>query len=201
MLDFPATHKNREVIGDVLAQIYPPDERCCHLEIASGSGQHATYLARRFPEWVIQPSDIKSEHLASIAAYRAHEELNNVLDPLCLDVEQTDWGLKEPLDGIWAINLIHISPWRATAALFAGAKRHLKANGALYLYGAYRRAGQHTSPSNEAFDRGLQRSNPEWGVRCLDEVTKVAGDHGFYLDRVVEMPANNLSVVFRQNPS
>lgn len=196
MLDFPATHKNREVILEVLTDVFLPQETLEFLELASGSGQHAAYFAQSCPSWKIQPSDLESEHLLSIAQYTEHLKLSNVRPPLSLDAASPNWNLEGKYDGVWAINLIHISPWESTLGLFRGAADCLKEHGKIFLYGAYKRGGEHSSESNAAFDQSLRHSNPEWGVRCLDEVTKVAKDHGFELERVVEMKANNLSVVF-----
>ena len=196
-LDFPATQKNREVIGDVLAQVFEPKAPQRMLEVASGSGQHAVYFASRFPNWTLQPTDLYQEHLNSISAYTEHHGLINVLPPKTVDVSADDWGVEGPFDGIWAINLIHISPWECTLGLFRKAGGLLAKGGLLYLYGAYRRNGQHTSDSNRAFDQELKSNDPRWGVRCLEEVTEVALQHGLRRERVVEMPANNLSVVFQ----
>ena len=96
------------------------------------------------------------------------------------------------------INMIHISPWSATAGLFAGAARLLAQGQPLYLYGPYRRADVPTAPSNEMFDTSLRARNPAWGLRQLDQLTALADSTGFALVRVVEMPANNLSLVFRR---
>ena len=94
--------------------------------------------------------------------------------------------------------MIHISPWASTVGLVGGAARVLPSGGLLYLYGPYRRGGRHTAPSNEAFDADLRRRNPAWGVRDLEAVAALAADAGFDPPEVVEMPANNLSVVFRR---
>jgi hypothetical protein len=94
--------------------------------------------------------------------------------------------------------MIHISPWSACLGLMAGANRILPSHGGLYLYGPYKRDGQHTAPSNAAFDQSLQLSNPEWGVRDLEAVVTVAETEGFQLKEVVQMPANNLSVIFER---
>jgi cyclopropane fatty-acyl-phospholipid synthase-like methyltransferase len=196
-LNFPATQKNREVIADVLSEVFEPEAPLNMLEVASGSGQHAVYFASRFPNWTLQPTDLVTEHLNSISAYTEHHGLSNVLKPKPVDVSADDWGIEGPYDGIWAINLIHISPWECTLGLFRNAQSLLADGGFLYLYGAYRRDGEHTSESNRAFDRGLKGSDPRWGLRCLNEVTEVAVRHGFRQVRVVQMPANNFSVVFQ----
>lgn len=197
-LDFPATSKNRDVIADVLADTFDPEAPLRMLEVASGSGQHAVYFASRFPNWTLQPTDLVPEHLISISAYTEHRGLSNVLPPRTVDVSSDVWKVEGPFDGIWAINLIHISPWECTLGLFRNAAKLLTPDGRLYLYGAYRRNGRHTADSNKTFDAGLRAQDPRWGVRCLDEVTEVAAEHGLALGKVVEMPANNLSVVFKR---
>jgi hypothetical protein len=104
-------------------------------------------------------------------------------------------------DAILCINMVHISPWAATAGLLRGAGRLLGEGAPLYLYGPYRRAGVETAPSNEAFDESLKARDPEWGLRDLEEVAALAETHGLRLDRVVEMPANIISALFRKAPA
>jgi hypothetical protein len=72
------------------------------------------------------------------------------------------------------------------------------AGGPFYLHGPYRREGRHTAQSNEAFDRGLRMQNPKWGVRDLETVVELAAQHGFGQPLIEEMPANNLSLIFRR---
>jgi hypothetical protein len=101
-------------------------------------------------------------------------------------------------DAIVAINIVHISSWQATQGLISGAGRMLPPGGVLYLYGAYKENGTHTSLSNEAFDEDLRRRNPEWGVRSLEDVTELARAHGLELVERIPMPANNLSLILRR---
>jgi cyclopropane fatty-acyl-phospholipid synthase-like methyltransferase len=190
----PSTARNRAPILAVLQEALPPDARV--LEIASGSGEHAVFFARAMPQTVWQTSDPDSELRASIAAWIAHERLANVLPPLDLDVRRKEWGASASFDAIVAINMIHIAPWDATAALFAGARSLLRPDGIVFLYGPFMRGGNHTAPSNEAFDCWLRERDVASGVRDLDEVTRVAEREGFVLREIVEMPANNISVVF-----
>jgi hypothetical protein len=197
VLDFPATHKNREAIARVLARFFPSNETLHILEVASGSGQHALYFGQQFPKWVFQPSDLESQSLKSIGAYIAHHQPDNVHQPIALDVASQQWPVQRDFQALLAINLIHIAPWETTLCLFLGAKRHFIP--AVFLYGAYRQKGRHTAASNQRFDLSLRQRNPEWGVRCLDEVQEVAARNGYALDTVVKMPANNLSVLFRSS--
>ena len=101
-------------------------------------------------------------------------------------------------DGIICINMIHISPWDATRGLMGGAAAILPPGSPLYLYGPYKREGFATAPSNQAFDRSLRDRNPNWGLRDLEAVAATAQTLGFSARVITEMPANNLSVVFRR---
>ena len=199
MLDFPATQRNKDVIANVLREHFDSQASLEFLEVASGSGQHVVHFAQFFPNWTFQPTDLEGEHLKSIAAYVEHFQVKNVKEPQKLNVAQGKFSSPRHFDAVLAINLIHISPWECTLGLFELAANHLKKDGKLYLYGAYKRGGKHTAPSNEHFDRSLRQSNPSWGVRCLDEVTTVATERGFKREAVVDMPANNLSVIFSRS--
>lgn len=191
----PATQRNREPILEVLRRFVKP---CAHvLEIASGSGEHAVFFAPRLEVGTWQPTDVDPEARESIDAWRAHERDPRVLAALELDVTKKPWPVREA-DVIVSINMVHISPWRATVAMLEGAAQVLPAGGVLYLYGPYRRAGVSTSDSNEAFDQSLRARNPEWGVRDLEAVRDEALEHGLVVEDVVAMPANNLSVVLRR---
>ena len=191
----PHVARNAAPIIEVLRDVLP--ESGLVLEVASGSGEHALAFARAFPNLLWQPSDPDPAALASIEAWRATEGLPNLLAPLSLDAAATDWPIGHG-DAILCINMVHISPWAATLGLLDGAARLLAPDAPLYLYGAYRRDGVPTAPSNEAFDASLKARNPEWGVRRLEDVTAEAERRGLCFDRVVEMPANNLSVTFRR---
>lgn len=191
----PATERNRRPILDVLRQVLPPQGLV--LELASGTGEHAVHFARALPDIAWQPTDPTPEALSSIAAWAASAALPNLLAPLALDATQDDWPV-DRADAVVCINMIHISPWQATEGLMRGAAGILPAGAPLYLYGPFRRGARELEPSNRAFDDDLRRRDPRWGLRELSEVTRCAATHGFAPSDVVEMPANNLSVVFRR---
>lgn len=192
----PATQRNREPIRDVLAEVLP--ERGTVLEVASGSGEHAVFLARAFPELSWQPSDVDPAALASVRAWRADGGPDNLLEPIAVDAtEPASWPV-ERTDAIVSINMIHIAPWAACQGLVAGAASRLAAGAPLYLYGPFLVEGRETAPSNLAFDASLRGRNPAWGIRWLHEVAAEAERAGFELERTIDMPANNLSVVFRR---
>jgi len=167
------------------------------LEITSGTGQHAVHFARGLPDLTWQPSDPDAGARASIAAWSAEAVLPNLMPPLDIDATAGAFGMSG-LAGVVAINMLHIAPWLAVEGLMAGAGRALMPAGRLILYGPYKRAGRHTAPSNAAFDGELRRQDAAWGVRDLEAVLALAEASGLTLDRPVEMPANNLSVVLRR---
>ncbi|WP_395390878.1 DUF938 domain-containing protein [Novosphingobium sp. BL-8A] len=191
----PATARNRDPILDVLRDVLPGSGTV--LEIASGTGEHAVHFARGLPHLNWQPSDPDADARLSIAAWREAEAVPNLKPPLELDAAAPDWPV-EHADAVVCINMIHISPWAATLGLMVGAGRLLASGATLVLYGPYHREGQATAPSNAAFDEDLRLRNPAWGLRLLEDVVREADGQGFDLDRVVEMPANNLTVVFRK---
>ncbi len=191
----PAAARNREPILDMLRQHLP--RQGLVLEFASGTGQHVVHFARALPALAFQPSDPNDSARASIDDWVSTLGLANVRPALPLDAAAGAWPVAKA-EAILCINMIHISPWEATVGLIEGAARTLPAGGVLYLYGPYRRAGHPTAPSNEDFDRDLKSRNPAWGLRALEDVAALASRHGFAAPTVVEMPANNLSVVFRK---
>jgi hypothetical protein len=190
----PATVRNRDFILDVLRDVLPM--MGVILEIASGSGEHVVHFARNFPSLAFQPSDPEPDALRSISAWVEAADVANVRAPIVLDASQSPWPIASA-DGIICINMVHISPWDATVGLIRGAAAILPPGSPLYLYGPYKRKGFPTAPSNQAFDRNLRDRNPTWGLRDLEAVVAIARSVGFSVPTVTEMPANNLSVVFR----
>jgi hypothetical protein len=112
-----------------------------------------------------------------------------------LDTTAEAWPI-DVADAVFAANMIHIAPWAATLGLLAGTARLLPPGGPLILYGPFRRGGEHTAPSNAAFDADLRAHDPEWGVRDLEAVAEAA--EGFTAPLVEPMPANNFLLVFRR---
>ncbi|MGE0151003.1 MAG: DUF938 domain-containing protein [Reyranellaceae bacterium] len=192
----PATLRNRDAILAVLQRALP--QKGVVLEIASGTGEHAAFIAPRLPGTLAwQPSDFEAEALAGIDAHA--DGSPRILKALRLDVTAPAWPL-ERAQAMFCANMIHIAPWVAAEGLFAGAGRLLPSGAPLVLYGPFKRHGRHTAPSNEAFDQSLKAQDPAWGVRCLEsEVMPLAERHGLALDETVQMPANNLSVIFRRS--
>ncbi|MBX7201042.1 MAG: DUF938 domain-containing protein [Rhodospirillaceae bacterium] len=196
----PASQRNAEPIREQLERILAPARarKGLVLEIAAGSGYHAAFFAKAFPELSWQPSDPDEGARGNIAAHRAAAGLANLQEPLALDVE-APWPIAQA-DAILCVNMIHISPWSATAALFAGASKILSGGGVLVTYGPHSIDGDFLAQSNLAFDASLKSRNPAWGIRDVNDVARVAADNGLTLHETVRMPANNLLLVFdREN--
>jgi len=191
----PATLRNRDPILEVLKRVLP--EEGLVLEVASGSGEHASYFAQALGGLSWQPSARDLNDRASIRAWTAEATSENLLDPLDLDVLRTPWPVAQAA-AIVCCNMVHISPWAVTEALMAGAGRTLSAGGVLYLYGPYKIDGSHTAPSNQAFDESLRSRDPQWGIRDLDDVIAAAARHALGHIETVTMPANNQSVIFKR---
>jgi hypothetical protein len=219
----PATERNRQPILHVLQEVLPAAGTV--LEISSGTGEHITFFASRLShlQWIA--SEPNAQARQSIQAWGEALAVKNLwLPPLDLDVSVQPWPLEAALqagesaagsmtgsmagtglpikgqliNAIVNINMIHIAPWEMCGYLMAGAEQILPSGGVLYLYGPYKREGQHTAPSNEAFDAMLRDRDPNWGIRNLEAVVAIAQAHSLTLESIIEMPANNLSVVFRR---
>ena len=192
----PAALRNREPIYGVLRTRFLPGQRV--LEVASGSGEHATFLAPRLrTPW--QPTDIEEASLASSDAWTAHCGVGAWVAPaIRLDVNGA-WPPSE-VDWIYGSNLIHIAPFEVTGAVFDGAKTVVAPGGGVAFYGPFLRDGVATAPSNVSFDADLRSRDPRFGIRPLEAVEAEASARGFVCAEVVQMPANNLLVFFKRSP-
>ena len=184
--------ENREPILSVLS---PRLEGCSSLlEIGSGTGQHAVYLAPQLPHIVWQTSD-RADHHAGIRAWLDEADLGNVRPPLVLDVLQDVWP-EGPYDAVFSANTAHIMSSDAVAAMFRGVGRVLAGGGRFLLYGPFSYAGRHTAPSNASFDVWLKARDPQMGIRDVDWLQGLAADAGMSLDEDIAMPVNNPTLVW-----
>ncbi len=188
----PSTARNRAPILAVLRPRLADGARV--LEVASGAGEHAVFLAAAMPQVRWTPSD--RDDLTSIAAWRARAGLKNLGEPAILDATEPATWPSGPFEALVCINMIHIAPWAACQGLMTLAGRVLTPGGRLFLYGPFREAAVETAPSNVAFDLDLKGRDPAWGLRDLADVAAEAGRHGLSLSERIAMPANNLVVVF-----
>lgn len=188
----PATERNREPILTVLREAFAT--RQCVLEVGSGTGEHAVYLAGALPHLLWQCSD-RAEHLPGIRAWLDEACLPNTPAPLRLDVGRDAWPDRQ-FDAAFSANTLHIMGWVEVEALFAGLGKVLLPNASLAIYGPFRVGGQHTSDSNISFDVGLRERAAHMGVRDLEAVDALARGIGFAQMKVNPLPANNFCVVW-----
>ena len=173
------------------------------MEIGSGSGEHGVVFQKRFPEIIWQTSDPDLIHRKSINSWIEYEELNKKMpQPLNLDVENIPWKiplqLAHSLQGIVCINMIHVARWTCTIALFKGAGKLLKKGQFLILYGPFKISNKHTSQSNYFFENSLKMKNDFWGIRNLEEVADEAKKYDFFQEKIISMPANNFSIIYKK---
>ncbi|MDZ4373615.1 MAG: DUF938 domain-containing protein [Phenylobacterium sp.] len=192
----PSTARNRDPILAVLRTRLPSSGLV--LEVAAGAGEHAVHFASALPALQWRPTDADATAKASIAAWRDRAGLDNLLPPLRLDASEPDAWPVDHADAVVAINMIHISPWTATVGLMSGAARVLPPGGGLFLYGPFIESDAPTAASNLEFDHSLRRRNPNWGIRCLDDLVALGAEHALALSERLAMPANNLVLVFRR---
>jgi hypothetical protein len=201
-LDAAAFHRNHAPIWAVLEKFLLGQSGDV-LEAGSGTGQHVVHFARHTPDITWWPSDLNEAHLRSIEAWLKHSSLPNIRSPRRIDLADPAWasamrdsGGPAELLAIFCANVIHIAPWRVAEGLVAGAGRYLRADGRLFLYGPFKRDGQHTALSNAVFDTGLRDQDAEWGVRDITDLEKLADSVGLNLIEMSDMPANNLILAF-----
>ncbi len=192
----PATARNSQPLAEVLARELPASGTV--LEIASGSGEHAVFMARRFPALDWQPSDRDAEALASVDAWAAEARLANLRPAIALDAAAPDWP-NVSADALLCVNMVHISPWDAAVGLFAGAGRVLGSGAPLVLYGPLVEPDVETAASNHAFDQSLRQRDPAWGLRSTADLDRLAAGHGMTRTARCAMPANNLVLVYRRD--
>lgn len=198
--DAPAYHRNVAPIRSLLSALLGGRGGDV-LEIGAGTGQHAVAFSAALPDLRWWPSDAGASQLDSIEGWRLRDGAPNMQAPFTLDASAPVWaladqGIEGDLAAIVCLNVIHISPWEVCEGLFAGAGRHLAADGLLILYGPYRRDGAHTAASNAAFDADLRRRDPTWGIRDMADLQTLAAANGLEVRGIEPMPANNFTLVF-----
>ncbi|KAK6174703.1 hypothetical protein SNE40_017929 [Patella caerulea] len=215
MIIFPSADRNKEAILDVLMKYFSPkggvssaaenvnkESPVQALEISSGTGQHVTYFASHIPQIVWQPSEYDKDYMKSISAYIKQTGVTNVLPPIHVDITQPveDWMPStlslNSCHLMLNVNLIHISPWQCAIGLMKAAGKLLRKEGLLFMYGPMSVHGVISPESNVTFDRSLRSQNSSWGLRDIDDIETLATENQLKLHEVVDMPANNKTLVF-----
>jgi SAM-dependent methyltransferase len=191
-----AAEKNRDAIFEALRKLLPFSGTV--LEIGSGSGQHAVWYARALPsiQWI--PSDKDPGAIDSIEAWRRESGLPNLKRAVQIDATSDEWDLAAPVNTIVAIDVAHAAPWPVSVGIIKGAMRWLAAGGRVIFAGPWRVAGKPTPPSLEELDASLRRQDARFGLRDLEELTKIAKARGFEREPLVEYPTACHVVSFRR---
>ncbi|WP_420012825.1 DUF938 domain-containing protein [Tateyamaria sp.] len=194
-LHAPSAERNADALTELLRRIAPSTGHA--LEIASGTGQHIARFATTFPGLTWTPSEVAADRLASIDAYRTEAMQANLRPASHLDACTAGWSGHIPAqDLILTINLLHLIAENAARTLIQEAALALSAKGTLMLYGPFLRNGKTTSDGDAQFNADLQRANPDIGYKDRDQVINWATKNGLAHAETVQMPANNLALIF-----
>ena len=204
MFHVAPAERNKEPILEILQKYIPKEFKGKALEIASGAGPHVVHFAQYYSNITWQPTEYDQKSFRSISAYIEHTDVKNVHPPLHVDITTPPEELKIDtisqgnVDIMTNFNMIHISPWATAVGLFKAAKYFLRPAGYLFMYGPYSVHGTITPDSNVQFDATLRGRDSQWGLRDIDDVQKLAGENGFKFVEMVDMPANNKTVIFQK---
>jgi hypothetical protein len=192
----PAVQRNREPILAVLKDVLPDSGAV--LELASGTGEHATFFAAHLPALTWQPSDVDPNNILSIVAWTEACALHNVLSPLVIDLADPPQPGPPQYQAAFCANLIHIAPWQVCQHLMQLVGSSLLDGAKLVLYGPYKVNGEHTSESNAQFEQWLWSQSPHYGVRDMAHVVTEARHNDLFLLHTLAMPANNFCLVLEK---
>lgn len=193
----PSADRNSQPISEaLLSQVDKTTENLQLLEIASGSGQHAGFLAPLLPNITFQPTEYERNQFGSIAAYAGDCPTRNIRPPFHVDITRDPGDWEAPpapasYDYMFNSNMMHISPWACSIGLFRAAGQLLKKGGRMFTYGPYAQDGILVPQSNVDFDRSLRQRDASWGVRDIKDLKVLAAENGLQLEKLVEMPSNN----------
>ena len=182
-----ASENNKFPILDVLK--HHLNNRRSLLEIGGGTGQHAAFFARQFPEIIWQSSDIHS-NVKTLNLRVASAKLKNLPLATSLDVNKETWNYGF-YDAIFSANCLHIISEDSVINFFKGTSKHINDGGVLLVYGPFKYRGKFTTESNAGFDRWLKARDPESGIRDFEWTNELAEEVGFSLVEDNAMPANN----------
>ena len=190
-----ACENNKDPILQVLYRVFNTTKIVC--EIGSGTGQHACYFAQNLPDIIWQPTD-KQENLSGIMQWVADVQLQNLRNPIPLDVTDHPWPVGE-IDAVFTANTLHIMTWSEVEGLFERLQEYLVKDGLLCIYGPFNYKGSYTSESNAQFDLWLKQRNLKSAIRDFEAVETLASKANIRLLEDIAMPANNRLLVWQKN--
>jgi len=159
------------------------------LEIGSGTGQHAVFLAKHLAHLNWHTSD-RIENHSGIKQWLDESQLKNVHYPFELDVRHSNWP-ELSIDIIFTANTVHIMSQSEVKFLFKGVGDKLSSNGLFIIYGPFNYNGEYTSASNAQFDIWLKQQNPNSCIKDFDFLNSLANQSALECINDIEMPANN----------
>lgn len=191
----PACERNQEPILEIMKEFITRDDHRL-LEIGSGTGQHAVYLAPHFPwlEW--HPTDM-SDKLSGMRLWFNEAKIKNIQAPVRVEIGKDEFP-KLKFDLIFTANTFHIMHWKECKTLMKMFGNRLREGSRVLIYGPFKYNGAFTSESNERFDQELKQRDPSSGIRSFEDVLNAMTKNGFELIADNEMPANNRMLVFNR---
>ena len=192
----PSVARNKEPILEQLQKYIEKNKKL--LEIGSGTGEHAVFFGKLFPQLKWTTSDDKSNH-PYIKQWLKHSGLKNVTGPAKLRVGIDDFP-KDSFNYVFTANTLHIMSWKEAKTLFKLLGKRLREKSLVFIYGPFNYNGDFTSESNRAFDASLKSRNSLSGIRNFEDVNQAMIKSGFELLEDHEMPANNRFLVFERLP-
>lgn len=174
--------RNRAFLADALPGVLPREGTV--LELGSGTGEHAVFLAARFPALRFQPSDPDPEARASIGAWAAEAGLPNLRPALDLDLRLGGWTLRTA-DAVLCVNVLHAAPDACGEALVRGAASVLPPGGPLVVYGPFLRRGAPPPAAGSRLARleaQLRAHDPALGLRERETFLERAAAAALRLD-------------------
>jgi cyclopropane fatty-acyl-phospholipid synthase-like methyltransferase len=190
-----ACENNKAAILTVIKAVFT--EPTTVWEIGSGTGQHACYFASELPHLIWQATDV-AEYLPGINAWRDEAQLDNLSEPLALDVTRPIWPC-DGVDAVFTANTLHIMSWQNVEILFDRFHSYLNPLAKVCIYGPFNYDGKYTSDSNANFDQWLKSRDPLSGIRDFEAVMVLAERAGLKLLKDNAMPANNRLLVLQKS--
>ena len=166
------------------------------LEIASGTGQHATFFSKELPHLAWQPTEIPSQ-IRNLNLRLTASQSVNLLPAVELDVDQEEWGVPET-EAIFTANSLHIISKESVKNFILQAGEILKKRGRLIVYGPFKYNQRFTSSSNADFDNMLRERSSDSAIRDFEWVCDLCESENLFLETDFAMPANNRLLLFKK---
>jgi len=170
---------------------------CRVLEIGSGTGQHAVHFAQHCEGIYWQPSEHPTQ-LPVLQQNLSNFPLDNIEPAVALDAGSESWPNMQPTLS-YSANTLHIMSWPDACQLMKHLSKQLPAQGIALFYGPFKFADRPFASSNAAFDQFLKSKDPNSGIRGIEALKEAAEPHGLRLEKVIDMPANNHTLVWRRD--